>query len=232
MTAIPKKPTWLSRLHVAQVKRVQRQLNEFTRKHTLGITPLRVDGHNGPLTRKHIRQCKYLLGYAGKRDARVSRRLMRQLAHPNWLIFSNPVRVRRGNRRRANERSHWKAEQARHASRVGTATFDGKTVAAYFVPILKWCREHGWKGTVVSGYRTPQYSEHLCYVMCGAPRCPGRCAGRSTNHAGLDPNKTPSGAVDVSDYLNFGRIVARCPLTPKLHNYLPNDRVHFSPRGN
>lgn len=108
----------------------------------------------------------------------------------------------------------------------GVAVYDGKQVAAWIIPWLKKSRQAGWKGTVTSGYRTPAYSEHLCQQMCGAPSCPGRCAGRSSNHSG---KRFPAGAVDVSDYENFARIQRR--IHSPLKNDLPSDRVHFSVTG-
>ena len=229
--SIPVRQTWPARLTPAQIERVQRQLNAFVNKTGLkGYAPLIVDGKNGTHTRARIRIAKYFLGYKGARDTQVNRRFMRRLDHPNSVLYSTPARILRGRNRRRAHNEAWTKMRANLPGHVGT--FDGIPVAAYMVPILQWCRSHGWRGRLVSGYRTPAYSERLCYQMCGAPSCPGRCAGRATNHAGLYPDRTPSGAVDVSDYINFGQIVARCPLSPKLHNYLPNDRVHFSPRGN
>jgi hypothetical protein len=228
LISIPRKPAWLSSLKAAQVKRVQRQLNEFTHKHTLGIAPLIVDGRNGQHTRTRVRLCKYLLGWKGKRTPQVTRRMMRQLEHPNWLIFSTPARIVRGNHRRAAERRHWKANHAAASAAGGVTHYDGVPVAAVAVPILNWCREHGWKGRLVSGWRDPAYSESLCRRMCGAPRCPGLCAGTSSNHVGTSAQRF---AVDVSDYATFRRVVAQCPLSPHIHNSLPRDLVHFSPSG-
>jgi hypothetical protein len=85
----------------------------------------------------------------------------------------------------------------------GVTTFDGKEVAAWIADWLEKSREAGWKGTVTSGYRDPAYSESLCLAMCGAPSCPGRCAGRTSNHSGVD---YPAGAVDVTDYTTFAQI--------------------------
>lgn len=237
MIFIPRKQAWLTSLSPAQIKRVQRQLNAFTNHHLLGVTPLIVDGKVGKHTRERVIACKYWLGYTGHRNAAVKRRLMRQLAHPNWRVLFPHLWVAIGSRRRRIERRKYREHQWEAVNTHGTALYDGKVIAAYFKPILDWCRHHGyngerWQGVVVSGYRTPAYSEHLCIVMCGHPTCPGRCAGRFTNHAGLDPNKIPSGAVDVTDYVRFARIVAHCPFLPHVYNRLPIDRVHFSPRGN
>ena len=94
---------------------------------------------------------------------------------------------------------------------------------------LDWARQNGWKGTLNSGFRDPAYSEKLCISMCGAPSCPGRCAGRASNHAG---SSNPAGAVDVSDYVTFGQLMRRCPYSPKIFNALgAQDPVHFSASG-
>jgi hypothetical protein len=109
----------------------------------------------------------------------------------------------------------------------GLATFDGRTVAAWIKPWLDKSRAAGWTGTVTSGYRTPEYSEYLCYQICGAASCPGRCAGRTSNHAG---KVYPAGAVDVSDYVRFGQIQYR--IGSPLRNALPTtDPIHYSYSG-
>jgi len=109
----------------------------------------------------------------------------------------------------------------------GLITVDGKPVSAEVGREVLRIREGDrWKGVIVSGYRTPEYSEHLCYLMCGRPRCPGRCAGRSSNHT-LKGGR--NGAVDVSDYLTFAAECRR--LNSWLTNNLPSDLVHFSDSG-
>jgi hypothetical protein len=111
----------------------------------------------------------------------------------------------------------------------GFATFDGKTVAAWMVPWLVKSRAAGWDGYVVSGVRTPAYSQSLCYSMCGAPTCPGRCAGIYSNHNMLPTQGYPYGAVDVTDYYDFEAIQFR--IGSPLRNALPIDPVHFSVSG-
>jgi hypothetical protein len=108
------------------------------------------------------------------------------------------------------------------------ATFDGKPCATWLIPYLSWARKHGWQGTLTSGWRDPEYSEKLCMQICGAPTCPGRCAGRLSNHSG---SVKPQGAIDVSDYTRFGQLMAQCPLSPRIFNDLPKDPVHFSATG-
>ena len=109
-------------------------------------------------------------------------------------------------------------------------TFDGVPVAVVSEPHLKFARKNGWQGRLNSGWRDPAYSESLCYRMCGAPQCPGRCGGRSSNHAG---KTTSQFAVDVSDYVKFGQLMARKDApSPRIFNALgAQDPVHFSPSG-
>lgn len=127
------------------------------------------------------------------------------------------VSMRRRNRKAAERTS-------------GVTRYDGVPVAAWMVPYLQWARENGWRGQLVSGWRDPAYSEGLCRRMCGAPSCPGRCAGRKSNHSG---SEKPHGAIDVSEYYHFGRLMERCPLRPQLVNRLgARDPVHFSISGN
>lgn len=81
-------------------------------------------------------------------------------------------------------------------------TFDGYAVPKWIGQINQAARESGiWKGKVFSGFRTPAYSTSLCVAMCGAPSCPGRCAGAASNHA-CPPDgsgKKYEGAEDVTD---------------------------------
>jgi hypothetical protein len=117
----------------------------------------------------------------------------------------------------------------------GLVWLDGKQVPAWIANHLKAARAQNlWNGYVISGYRTPAYSETLCYNICGAPSCPGLCAGRNTNHAcppdGVaEPYK---GAVDLSDPAGF-QVYCRRNGNPLIGNgeRLPHDRPHFSRSG-
>jgi hypothetical protein len=109
----------------------------------------------------------------------------------------------------------------------GLITIDGKQAAKEVGKEVLRIRKAGrWKGYIVSGYRTPAYSESLCYNMCGRPFCSGMCAGRSTNHARKGGR---SGAVDLTDYITFRYECQR--LGSFLENHLPRDLVHFSDSG-
>lgn len=112
---------------------------------------------------------------------------------------------------------------------TGWRTFDGKPVPAWMVPWLNKSRYAGWQGVVVSGVRTPEYSEQLCYQMCGAPSCSGRCAGRYSNHNCTNQCPYPTGALDVSDYDRFEQV--QYEIGSPLRNALPVDPVHFSVSG-
>jgi hypothetical protein len=75
----------------------------------------------------------------------------------------------------------------------------------------------------------PERSEQLCFEICGRPICPGRCAGRASNHS---KTQKPGGAVDVSDYARFGELMERIPYRPRIFNALgPADPAQFSSIG-
>lgn len=78
-------------------------------------------------------------------------------------------------------------------------TFDGLQVPRWIASILQNARNDGVSFHVISGYRSPAYSTSLCMGMCGAPQCPGTCAGAASNHACPPSGKgVPyEGAVDV-----------------------------------
>jgi hypothetical protein len=186
-----------------------------------------VDGKKGPATVKRIRQVKYYLGYrrGERRSAIADPDFLRRMAHPRSARASNPAMLARATGRRRKQR---KAAAAAAAPRAGVGTFDSRPVAAWLVPYLEWARANGWQGSLNSGYRTPEYSEHLCMGICGSVRCPGRCAGRTSNHT---QRVKPQGAIDVSDYVRFGELMKRCPHSPRIFNNLPSDRVHYSSTG-
>jgi hypothetical protein len=219
------KPTTLS---ADEVRRLQKGLNRFTERYMEGVGPIIVDGIKGHATARRIVTVKYHLGYAGKaqRSATVKPEFVRRMRHPRSARYSTPAMLTRAFARRAKQR---KAAKASAAPRNGVAMFDGRPVAAWLKPYLDWARQNGWKGTLNSGFRDPAYSEKLCMSMCGAPSCPGRCAGRASNHAG---SSNPSGAIDVSDYVTFGQLMRRCPYSPRIFNALgAQDPVHFSASG-
>jgi hypothetical protein len=205
------------------VKKLQRDLNKFTEKHLDGVAPLMVDGKRGHATNRRIVTAKYYLGYDGdsQRTNRLSPQARKRLGRPD---SGEGATARRGDERRRELRAGVKKRTPK-----GVAKFDGRPIAAWLKPYLEYARKNGWKGTVVSGWRDPEFSEQLCISMCGKPACPGRCAGRKSNHGGVDK---PSGAVDVSDYARFAKLMESCPLEPRIFNGMADrDPVHFSASG-
>jgi hypothetical protein len=65
-----------------------------------------------------------------------------------------------------------------------------KQIAGWIAPVLDWASQHGWTGSVTSGYR--DYSQQSAINASGAYSAP---AGKS-NH---ETTQYPGGAVDVTD---------------------------------
>ena len=102
----------------------------------------------------------------------------------------------------------------------GTADFEGTQVAAWIAPILKYARQHGWKGSVNSGYRS--YADQVRIYNSGV-----RPAARpgTSNHEGSD---YPRGAVDVNGAEQLNRILKSSPYANTLVWAGAKDPVHFS----
>jgi hypothetical protein len=209
------------------IKQLQGGLNQFTGQFLKGINPIIEDGITGPATEARIKLVKFYLGYQGPLNAVADDTFNQRMHHPGDAQFSSAERVARGAERRAEQRKEADANQAAAAG-AGVSTFDGVPCAKWLTPYLTFAREHGWRGTLQSGFRDPAFSERLCQRMCGAPTCPGRCAGRSSNHSG---SVRPKGAIDVSDFERFGALMKKCPLSPRIFNDLPIDPVHYSATG-
>lgn len=163
----------------------------------------------------------------GEKDPRTERALtqFRHSRRLGWRID----KTERVLRKRARQKIRWlkKHPPPLDADGDGLITIDNRPIAkAVGEEVLRIRRAGRWHGYVVSGYRTPEYSEQLCYGICGRPSCPGLCAGRSTNHARKGGR---NGAVDVSDYLTFAYEARR--LGSWLENHLSRDLVHFSDSG-
>lgn len=214
-------------------RRRQRLLNKWVRERELlkGVKPLKVDGEPGPATRKRIKNVKWWIGYfhRKKRTGAWTRLFQNQLTHPHSERFLNRKQQKRGRHRRVEHYEWWKHHQ-QHAADGKLDRFEGVVCGDGWAQKCEFARKHGWVGHITSGYRDPAYSESLCYRICGAPSCSGTCAGRSSNHS--KPSVAAGSAIDVSDYYNFGRIMARsdCP-GPRVFNALPRDPVHFSITG-
>ena len=226
-----------------EIRGMQRTLNAFTSNYLKGVKPLMVDGVRGYATNRRILTAKYYLGYSKYvkskdhpegRDATWKPLTVRRLRHPRSREYLSAGMISTGIARRRRQKLRATTEDWRAYWTPGVTYYDGKPVAKWMVPYLQYARSHGWQGHVNSGWRSPAYSESLCYQMCGAPTCAGKCAGRSSNHAGSNPPPyRPSGALDVSDYTRFGYLMKQYPHTPRIYNALGSrDPVHFSVTGN
>ena len=99
-----------------------------------------------------------------------------------------------------------------------------KPIASWIVPILQWASEHGWSGTVTSGYRT--YAEQASLNASGAYSAP---AGKS-NH---ETTQYPGGAVDVTDPSQLIAVLRNYPGPQQLIGGVLGsvDPEHFSATG-
>lgn len=113
-----------------------------------------------------------------------------------------------------------KAAGTSSAMPSGTAGFEGKTVAAWIAPALQYARQHGWKGTVNSGYRSYADQQRIYNSGVRPAAKPG-----TSNHEGSD---YPRGAVDVSDAQQLAQILQNSPYAGKLVWAGAKDPVHFS----
>jgi hypothetical protein len=140
--------------------------------------------------------------------------------------------IRRSNGPAAKHfRDHLRKQFAVHH---GVETFDGKQVAAWMVPSLRWARDHGWTGVVTSGFRTCERQKTVAAAFAASLHMTveqvyphGPCA---SNHVG---EAHPRGAVDVTHPEQLARVLRDNPNHPKLVWGGPviGDRVHFSADG-
>jgi hypothetical protein len=99
-----------------------------------------------------------------------------------------------------------------------------KPIADWIIPILEWAHEHGWTGTVTSGFRT--YFEQAQLNAAGAFSAK---AGLS-NH---ETTKYPGGAVDVTNPSQLISVLSAYRGPVKLVGGVlgPIDPEHFSATG-
>lgn len=107
----------------------------------------------------------------------------------------------------------------------GVATFDGKPVALWIIPILKYAQAHGWTGTVTSGYRTDAQQTAIYDSGTRPAAVPRSLGGSGSNHEG---DQFPAGAVDVTDASQLSAILAASPFGHLLVWAGSKDPVHFS----
>lgn len=204
-----------------------------------------IDGFAGTATFSSAAMALWLIG-ASDEQLRKVRKGKTLTAHSYKLLIGETERSKamkkRDHERRADAKKLRKQHKESNEVVSGCwATWGEFTVAAWMVGKAKgpdgtrtnWLKksvERGWGGELYSGGRTPEYSESLCFNICGAPSCSGTCAGRSSNHSGCDGSWPGWGALDVKEYELFGRIQRE--IGSPLKNALPNDHPHYSVTGN
>ncbi len=212
------------------VRKLQVQVNRTLREREFSFRTIDVDEIFGEETQKAARFTGWLMGFTrgelekieeGRITARSFGFLVRETAKTDAMRRRTQDREPMAKKLRSLHKHPAKAPAAR-----GVGTFEGVPVAGWMVKFLNKSRAKGWQGVVVSGFRSPEHSEKVCFDMCGQPTCPGRCAGRTSNHAGLIH---PAGAIDITETERFAAIQAK--IGSPLRNDLPNDPVHFSVSG-
>lgn len=107
----------------------------------------------------------------------------------------------------------------------GVTSFAGKPVAKWIAPILEYARQHGWKGTVNSGYRSDAQQTQIYKSGVRPAALPMSMGGHGSNH---EFKTYPGGAVDVTDAQTLAAILARSPYRHLLVYAGAKDPVHFS----
>lgn len=103
----------------------------------------------------------------------------------------------------------------------GTVNIDGKPVAKWIAGELIWARQHGWKGTVNSGYRSKAEQTRIYNSGVRPAAVPG-----TSNH---EKKVYPGGAVDVTNEAELDQILSHKP--GRLLYWTGKkigDNVHFS----
>jgi hypothetical protein len=216
---------------------LQKEVNVTLDNAELDWLKIPVDGKFGPLTRKHARIAGSWQGVSPENlkkigDGHINQRLFDLLTHQAPRTKEMVVRHKQRLHHFEELRFHHK-----HPPQIeGIVSFDGEQVPGWIAEINQEARDAGyWHGEVISGVRSPEYSEHLCIIMCGQPTCSGRCGGRFSNHACPPTGKGVKyeGAEDVTDPAGLDRF-CREHNKPLIGNgrVLPLDLNHFSHAGN
>lgn len=219
------------------VRTLQREVNRTLHNAELDWLKIPIDGKRGPLTLKHARIAGSWQGLSKERLIRISDG---KIDPATFNLLTHRVEATKAQRQRHKARlPHFKALRYHHKHPPqieGLVTFDGHQLPAWIAEINQKARDAGyWHGSVISGVRSPEYSEHLCIIMCGSPTCPGRCGGRNSNHACPPSGKGVKyeGAEDVTDAAGLDRY-CQAHNEPLIGNgrVLPADTPHFSHAGN
>lgn len=109
--------------------------------------------------------------------------------------------------------------------RTGVRHFEGKAVAGWIKPILKYARKHGWEGDVTSGYRSDEDQTRIYQSGVRPAALPQSMGGHGSNH---EFKAYPGGAVDASDAEALDKILRHSKYRKLLKYAGSKDPVHFS----
>lgn len=223
------------------VKRLQEGLNKIVDHYEFDWRRIKVDGENGDLTKRVARLAGFAIGLSKPQLKNLGKGTFTQ--HAQTYLRGDKPRTAQMEKAAKGRKETLQTLRQEHRKAVedagpstGTVIFDGKACAAWIAnDVLTPARASGdWTGYLISGFRTPAYSESLCIAMCGSPTCPGVCGGRYSNHA-CPPSGTcqvGEGAADVTDPAGLQRW-CRAHGDPLHGNgeMLPADTPHFSKSG-
>lgn len=102
----------------------------------------------------------------------------------------------------------------------GIVDFDGKKVAAWIAPILKYAQAHGVTPELESGYRSKAEQERIYNSGVRPAAVPG-----TSNHEG---DAFPRGAVDLKNAQAVAKVLEHSPYAKTLVYAGAKDPVHFS----
>jgi hypothetical protein len=229
--------------HGPHVRQFQTDIDRELKEHGFPWRKITIDGSAGEHTFDAANMVAYIKGFSSDELHKIGKQ--QKISHRDVEILEGHFARTQPMKHRAHARED-DLKKLREAHRHPELKpipgshykcwFDDHEVPIWLAEVLTRARASGmWKGVVFSGVRTPQHSEELCIAMCGAPSCPGRCAGRVSNHA-CPPSgegKPFEGAVDVTDYVGL-REYCRAHNEPLRGGgeVLPADLPHFSHEGN
>lgn len=103
----------------------------------------------------------------------------------------------------------------------GLTTFDGVQVCKWIAAELQWARDHGWNGSLTSGYRSKQHQTEVCATGVTPCAKPG-----TSNHEG---KRFPKCAANVTEPEQLDKVLSK-KVGRKLHytGKSIGDIPHFS----